>query len=49
MAVAEDGLVEAVYMPGKKFAWAVQWHPEYSLNDENSKKLFLTFVDACKC
>jgi putative glutamine amidotransferase len=48
MAVAEDGLVEAVYMPGKKFVWAVQWHPEYSLNDENSKKLFLTFVDACK-
>jgi putative glutamine amidotransferase len=47
MAEAEDGLTEAVYMPGKRFAWAVQWHPEYSLNDENSQKLFLSFVKAC--
>jgi putative glutamine amidotransferase len=47
MADAEDGLVEAVYLPDKKFAWAVQWHPEYSLNDQNSQKLFLTFINAC--
>jgi putative glutamine amidotransferase len=47
MAEAEDGLVEAVYMPGKKFVQAIQWHPEYSLNDKNSKKLFLSFIGAC--
>ena len=47
MAEAEDGLVEAVYLPLKKFAWAVQWHPEYSLNDENSRKLFVAFINAC--
>jgi putative glutamine amidotransferase len=47
MAVAEDGLMEAVYMPGRKFVWSVQWHPECSLNDEYSQKLFLTFVNAC--
>jgi putative glutamine amidotransferase len=47
MATAEDGLVEAVYMPGRKFAWAVQWHPEYSLNDRYSQKLFASFVTAC--
>lgn len=29
MAVAEDGLVEAVYHPEKPFLWAVQWHPEF--------------------
>ena len=29
MAVAEDGLVEAAYHPGKPFLWAVQWHPEF--------------------
>lgn len=29
MAVAEDGLVEAVYDPEKRFFWAVQWHPEF--------------------
>ncbi len=39
MAEAPDGIVEAVYMPQKRFVWAVQWHPEYSLEtDENSKK-----------
>jgi putative glutamine amidotransferase len=47
MAVAECGLVEAVYVPGRKFAWAVQWHPEYSLDDENSRRLFEAFVEAC--
>lgn len=47
MAYAED-LAEAVYMPGKKFVWAVQWHPELSLDDENSVKLFNAFMDACR-
>ena len=28
MAYSEDGLIEAVRMPDKKFVWAVQWHPE---------------------
>lgn len=28
-ASAKDGLAECVYMPGKKFFLAVQWHPEY--------------------
>jgi putative glutamine amidotransferase len=44
MATAECGLVEAVYMPGRKFAWALQWHPEYSLEDEFSRKLFEAFI-----
>ena len=26
-AKAPDGLVEAVYLPGKRYARAVQWHP----------------------
>lgn len=47
MAEAPDGIVEAVYMPQKRFVWAVQWHPEYSLEtDENSKKIFRVFIDA---
>lgn len=29
MAVSEDGLTEAVYMPGRRFIWGIQWHPEY--------------------
>ncbi len=45
MAVSEDGITEAVFMPGKKFVWAVQWHPEFSyLSDQNSKKIFEAFI-----
>jgi len=45
MAISEDGLIEAIYMPGHKFLWAVQWHPEYSYKtDSNSKAIFSEFV-----
>jgi putative glutamine amidotransferase len=45
MALADDGLVEAVYMPDRPYVWAVQWHPELLPNDEASKKLFASFVE----
>lgn len=49
MAESEDGLTEAVYMPGKKYIWAVQWHPEFSYKvDKNSRKIFKSFADACR-
>jgi len=44
MALADDGLAEAVYMPDHAYVWAVQWHPEFSLKDETSKKIFSSFV-----
>jgi putative glutamine amidotransferase len=44
MALADDGLIEAVYMPDRSYVWAVQWHPEFYLNDEVSKKIFSSFV-----
>ena len=48
MAVSEDGIIEAVEMPDKKFVWAVQWHPEFSfLTDENSRSIFEEFVRNC--
>ena len=48
MAYAEDELVEAVYMPNKKFVWAVQWHPEFSFKiSEDSRKVFRAFVSMC--
>jgi len=47
MAQAPDGLAEAVYMPVKTFVWAVQWHPEFALNDPVSRALFSEFVLAC--
>ncbi len=48
MAVSEDGLIEAVYMPDKKFVQAVQWHPEFIYRvDETARKILKSFVDAC--
>lgn len=45
MAYSEDGLAEAVYLPDRKFVWAVQWHPELSYQtDENSRKILYKFV-----
>ncbi|MFI3330362.1 MAG: gamma-glutamyl-gamma-aminobutyrate hydrolase family protein [Rikenellaceae bacterium] len=47
MAISEDGLIEAVYMPEKKFIWAVQWHPELNYKvDENSRKITASFAQA---
>ena len=49
MAVAPDGIIEAAYMPDRRFVWAVQWHPEFSFRvDENSRKLFHVFAQAAK-
>lgn len=48
VAIAEDGLVESVVMPGYSFVLAVQWHPEYSYAvDGYSQQLFAAFVRAC--
>ena len=47
MVRSEDDVIEAVYLPGKRFAWAVQWHPERSFaTDESSRRLFEAFVAA---
>ena len=50
MAVADDGVTEAVYRPDKKFVWAVQWHPEM-INAEkypDHDRIFEAFLDAIK-
>ena len=49
MAVAPDGLIEAVQMTGNRFVWAVQWHPEYLFRtDKDSLVIFSYFVEHCK-
>lgn len=49
MAYAPDGLVEAVWMPDKRFVWAVQWHPEFSHKvSEASREIFRAFVESCQ-
>lgn len=47
MATAADGLTEAVCMPGKRFVWAVQWHPEFSYRtDASALAILRAFVAA---
>lgn len=48
MAVAPDGLIEAIQMPDKRFVWAVQWHPEYLFKtDKDSLAIFSCFIERC--
>lgn len=49
MAVSEDGLIEAMYMPGKRFVVGVQWHPEFAyLSDPRCLNIAKAFVAACE-
>lgn len=49
MAIAPDGIIEAAQMVGKRFVWAVQWHPEYLFRtDKDSQAIFSCFVEHCK-
>lgn len=48
-AVAADGIVEAVYMPDKRFVWGVQWHPEFAWKvSEPNRKIVAAFLQAAK-
>ena len=47
MAKAPEGIIEAVYLPGHRFLWAVQWHLEVSWKtDPNNMKVFKAFIEA---
>lgn len=46
-AISEDGVIEAVELPGAAFAVAVQWHPEDRiLVSQADRKLFEAFAEA---
>lgn len=49
MALADDGIIEAYYIPSYRYLRAYQWHPErlYEI-DENNLKIFEDFVNECK-
>ena len=45
----DDGVVEGVEMPGKRFVVGVQWHPEHMWRTRpHSKRLFSAFVEAAR-
>lgn len=47
-AVSEDGLIEAIEMPNKKFVMGVQWHPEKMLDyDESANQIYDKFIEQC--
>ena len=48
MARAEDGIIEAVYAPDKKYLRAYQWHPERLYQYSDNKMLFDDFIKICK-
>ena len=49
VAWAEDGVVEAIEAPGRRFALGVQWHPEGMFQtDPLASKLFAAFVEAVR-
>lgn len=44
---SEDGLIEGIEIPDKKFILGVQWHPESMVSyDDRMQLLFQAFVDA---
>lgn len=47
VAYSDDGIVEAIEHPNKKFVIGVQWHPELMLDyDPIMKKIFDAFISA---
>ena len=48
MAKADEGIVEAMYLPEHPFLWALQWHPERLCDiDADARALFSRFITAC--
>lgn len=48
MARSEDGLVEGIYAPSKRFVWGIQWHPEFCYRtDANAQSIVEEFVRHC--
>lgn len=41
-----DGVIEAIELPGDRFAVGVQWHPEELTARDEARALFKAFVDA---
>jgi putative glutamine amidotransferase len=48
MALADDGIIEAIYRNGENYILGYQWHPERLFDtDADNKALFDDFISAC--
>ncbi len=45
-ALAPDGVIEGIELPGKRFCLGVQWHPEYFVTGAD-EKIMAAFVGSC--
>ena len=45
-AISNDGVIEGIEDPTKKFCIGVQWHPEFFIQDSDNK-LLNAFINAC--
>lgn len=44
---AEDGVIEAIEIPGRRFALSVQWHPEFQAGEPGpNRRIFEGFIAA---
>lgn len=46
-AIADDGVIEGIELPGKRFCIGVQWHPEYAISIADTR-LMDAFVTASR-
>jgi putative glutamine amidotransferase len=44
----EDGVIEALESPEDNYLLSVQWHPEVSYDEKNSKLLFASLIESSK-
>ena len=48
-AIAENGIIEGIRIPGKRFALGVQWHPENMVEEDPIMlEIFKALIDASK-
>jgi len=46
-AATEDGVIEGIEDPRRRFCIGVQWHPEYAISPADTA-LFNAFIEACR-
>ncbi len=46
-AAAEDGVIEGIEVPDRRFCLGVQWHPEYAISPPDAA-IFHAFIEACR-
>lgn len=46
-ATADDGVIEGIEAPDRRFCIGLQWHPEFEISD-GDRRIFKAFIDAAR-